>query len=148
LKRRKELFLYGLADFLMAMLAWALFFVYRKKVEGIAINQSIFNDPNFFYGVLIIPIGWLLFYSIFDRYNDIYRYSRLETLSRTFFLSFFGVIFLFFTLILDDFIRTYITSFIILFCLHFFLTALARMVILTRASRRLKSGKVTYDTPW
>jgi exopolysaccharide biosynthesis polyprenyl glycosylphosphotransferase len=130
----------------MAMLAWALFFVYRKRVEGIAIDSSIFNDPNFFYGIFIIPIGWLLFYSIFDRYNDIYRFSRLETLSRTFFLSFFGVIFLFFTLILDDFIRTYFTSFIVLFCLHFSLTALARMVILTRASRRLKSGKVTYDT--
>ncbi len=130
----------------MAMLAWALFFLYRKKAEGFSISAEVFHDLNFLYGIVIIPIGWLLFYSIFDRYNDIYRLSRLETLSRTFFLSFVGVIFLFFTLILDDFIRTYFTSFVILFCLHFSLTAIARMIILTRASRRLKSGKVTYDT--
>jgi exopolysaccharide biosynthesis polyprenyl glycosylphosphotransferase len=146
LKRKKELFLYGLIDFLMAMLAWALFFLYRKKAEGFSVSAEVFHDPNFLYGIVIIPIGWLLFYSIFDRYNDIYRLSRLETLSRTFFLSFVGVIFLFFTLILDDFIRTYFTSFVILFCLHFSLTAVARMIILTRASRRLKAGKVTYDT--
>jgi exopolysaccharide biosynthesis polyprenyl glycosylphosphotransferase len=146
MKRKKELFLYGLFDFLMAMAAWVFFFLYRKKVEGFGINLSLLQDPNFIYGSLIIPTGWLLFYAIFDRYNDIYRLSRLETLSRTFFLTFFGVIFLFFTLILDDIIHTYFTSFIVLFSLHFLLTATARMIILTRASRRLKSGQVTYDT--
>ena len=146
MKRKKELFLYGLSDFVMAMLAWVLFFIYRKKIEGYGLDVNLIHDPNFIYGSLIIPTGWLLFYAIFDRYNDIYRLSRLETLSRTFFLTFFGVIFLFFTLILDDIIHTYFTSFIVLFCLHFLLTATARMVILTRASRRLKSGQVTYDT--
>jgi exopolysaccharide biosynthesis polyprenyl glycosylphosphotransferase len=148
--RRRDTFIYGLADFCMAMLAWAAFFVYRKSLEGVPFGDSAtWLDPNFYLGILIIPVGWLLFYDIFDRYTDIYRLSRLATLTRTFFLSFFGVIVLFFTLILDDVVHdyhTYYHSFGVLFALHFLLTATARMVILTRASRRLKAGLVTFNT--
>jgi exopolysaccharide biosynthesis polyprenyl glycosylphosphotransferase len=134
----------------MAMLAWALFFLWRKMgVEGAYLSAEILDDPNFFLGILLIPTGWVLLYSIFDHYVDIYRLSRLATLTRTFFLTFFGVFFLFFTLILDDVVRdyqTYYRSFAVLFGLHYLLTATMRMVLLTRASRRLKSGLITFNT--
>jgi len=141
--------IYGIADFIMAMLAWAFFYVYRKKVEGVAVDERILEDTNFWLGILIIPVGWLLLYSIFDKYYDVYRLSRLATLRRTFFITFLGVTFLFFTLILDDFVKdysTYYTSFLTLFVYHFFLTSFMRMVLLTRASRRLKVGKVVFNT--
>lgn len=140
---------YGIADFAMAMLAWACFFLYRKNIEGKALDWTITEDINFWYGVLLIPTAWLLLYSIFDDYKDIYRLSRLSTLTKTFFLTFFGVLALFFTLILDDFVKdykTYYDSFLTLFLLHFLLTAFLRMILLTRASRRLKKGLVTYNT--
>lgn len=148
-QRRRDMFIYSMADFVMAMLAWACFYVYRKRIENVDISFEVFNDRNFWYGIIIIPIGWILLYSIFDKYKDIYRLSRMATLIRTFFLSFFGVIFLFFTLILDDFVRdytTYYASFIVLFALHFFFTVTMRMILLTRASRLLKKGVVTYNT--
>lgn len=148
-RRRRDLILYRMADFLMAMLAWALFFAYRKTVEGVPLDWSVFEDKNFWYGILLIPTGWTFIYHTFDRYQDIYRLSRLATITRTFFLSFLGVLFLFFTLILDDFMvdyTNYYQSFLILFCLHFFLTAFVRMILLTRASSRLKSGEVFYNT--
>ncbi len=147
-QRRTDLFLYGLADFITAMLAWACFFIYRKDVENVPLDWSVLDDQNFWYGILLIPTGWVLLYSIFDEYRDIYRLSRLETLARTFFLTFLGVIFLFFTLIMDDVIprNALFKSFIYLFFIHFFITAFARMAILTRASRRLKAGLVTYNT--
>jgi exopolysaccharide biosynthesis polyprenyl glycosylphosphotransferase len=148
-QRRLDMFFYGLADFLTAMLAWACFYVYRKKVEGAPVDATIFQDENFWLGIIIIPICWVLFYSIFDQYNDVYRMSRLATFTRTFFLAFFGVLFLFFTLILDDFVKdykTYYNSFFTLLFLHFGFTVLLRMILLTRASRRLKSGLVTYRT--
>ncbi len=131
------------------MLAWALFFVYRKGFEGAHPGAGVFSDPKFFLGVLIIPIGWVLLYSIFDHYADIYRLSRLTTLTRTFFLSFIGVVFLFFALILDDVVidyQTYYRSFLTLFGLHFLLTATVRMIVLTWASRRLKAGLITFNT--
>lgn len=148
-KRQVDTFVYKVADFLSAMLSWACFFVYRKKLEGSSLDWAMLNDPNFWYGIFLIPTGWVLFYAIFDQYKDIYRLSRLATLARTIFLSFFGVTFLFFTLILDDFVTNYITyynSFLALFLFHFFTTATVRMILLTRASRRLKSGEVAFST--
>ncbi len=148
-KRQRHTFFYQVADFATAMLSWACFFLYRKHLEGSALEAATLYDPNFFYGIFIIPTGWVLFYGIFDQYNDIYRMSRLATLTRTLFLSFFGVLFLFFTLILDDFVsnyKTYYNSFVTLFLLHFFFTGTARMILLTRASRKLKSGAITYNT--
>ncbi len=148
-QRRIDFLIYSFADFLTAMLAWACFFLYRKQVENMPIDGSLLQDQNFWVGIVAIPLGWIFLYSIFDKYRDIYRLSRLATLARTFFITFLGVVFLFFTLILDDFVRdykTYYNSFITLFTLHFFLTATVRMIILTRASRRLKAGLVTYST--
>ncbi len=148
-QRRIDTFQYQLLDFLSAMIAWACFFLYRKNLENATLDWSVLNDQNFWYGIIIIPTGWTLLYAIFDRYNDIYRLSRMATFTRTFFLSFLGVIFLFFTLILDDFVKgyqTYYTSFIFLFLLHFTITATVRMITLTRASRRLKAGLITYNT--
>lgn len=143
------MFLYACSDFIAATLAWACFFLYRSTSEGRPLDKSILEDNNFWYGLIVVPVGWLLFYWIFDKYGDIYRLSRFATLRRTFFLSFFGVLFIFFTLILDDFVRdrnTYYTSFFMLFLFHFSLTAISRMIILTWASRRLKAGKISYNT--
>jgi exopolysaccharide biosynthesis polyprenyl glycosylphosphotransferase len=148
-RRRWDTFIYRLFDFLTAMLSWACFFAYRKYLEGVPIGEGMLEDVNFFFGIIIIPTCWLLFYSLFDRYKDVYRLSRLATLTRTLFLSFFGVVFLFFTLILDDFVHdytTYYSSFFALFILHFGFTATVRMILLTRASRRLKAGKVSFRT--
>ena len=134
----------------MAMLAWACFYIYRKVLsERVPLDHTVVEDSNLYIGLLVIPIGWILLYSIFDKYKDIYRLSRLATLSQTFFLTFLGVVFLFFTLILDDVIQaytTYISSFIALFVIHFTFTATSRMILLTQASRRIKAGQVHYNT--
>lgn len=133
----------------MAMIAWAVFFYFRKNMETSAPLEALTADPNFYVGVLLIPTGWVFLYSLFDAYVDIYRQSRLATLGNTLLLSFIGVVFLFFTLILDDIVKeyqTYYKSFVTLFGLHFLLTATSRMILLTRASRRLKAGRITFNT--
>ncbi len=147
--RQTDTYLYRFADFLAAMLAWALFFLYRKWVEGAPLSLAALHDLNFYYGIVIVPFGWFLFYSLFDDYRDIYRMARLATLTRTFFLTLVGVIFLFFTLLLDDVVydhTTYYSSFAVLFGLHFLLTAISRMALLTRAHQRLKSKQVFFPT--
>ncbi len=142
--------IYKWADYFCAMIAWGSFFAYRKMMIEKEENVSvIFQDINFWYGLIIIPIGWFLVYSLFDQYGDIHRHSRLKTLSRTFFLSFFGVLILFFTLILDDFVSNYTTyyqSFLALFSFHFILTVVTRMILLTAASRRIRQGMVKFNT--
>jgi exopolysaccharide biosynthesis polyprenyl glycosylphosphotransferase len=149
-QRRLATTIYTIADFFSAMVAWSCFFLYRKwTVEGRLHEFSVLDDPKFTLGVFIIPVGWVLFYSIFDKYRDIYRLARVDTFTRTFFLTFLGVFFLFFTLILDDFVTDYTTyykSFLVLFSLHFFMTVTARMILLTRANRRIKTGLIFFNT--
>jgi len=148
-KRQWDTVVYKVADFFTAMLSWACFFAFRQWIETGDWSLRMLGDTNFWSGILLVPIGWSLFYGIFDQYQDIYRLSRLATFARTLFLSFFGALFLFFTLILDDLVtnyRTYYLSFTALFSIHFFLTVFVRMVLLNRATRRLKRGLVSYDT--
>lgn len=148
-KRKRDTFFYGVADFIAAMLSWAMFFVSRKNMEGVFQLEEILQDQNFFLGIVLIPTGWVLLYGIFDSYLDIYRLSRFTTFTRTFFQSFLGVLFLFFSLILDDVVNdyhTYYRSFLTLFWLHFSFTVVFRMVLLTRANQRIKNGKITFNT--
>src|SRR5688500_4546930 len=147
--RRFHMFLYACADLVSAMLAWAIFYYLRARGEGKSLDEGVIEDHNFWYGLVIIPCAWIIFYWIFDKYEDIYRLSRLATLSRTFFLSLVGVTIIFFVLLIDDSVDDlsgYLRSFTRLFLLHFSITALTRMIILTMASRRLKAGKITYST--
>ena len=141
---------YQAGDFLAAAVAWALFYVLRKRAEGgLLAVTDLLAEPRLLAGVVLVPIAWLLFYSLFDRYRDIYRLSRLATFVRTFVLSAFGVTVLFFAFILDDVVTgpaTYYRSFATLLGVHFGITVTVRMIVLTWASRRLKRGHVGYNT--
>ena len=147
--RRRALARYMLADALTAVAAWLAFFGWRKFAESGDLDPGLWGDPNLALGVLIVPAGWMLLFALFDEYRDIYRKSRLATFTKTFFLVLFGSLILFFTLLLDDVVqdfRTYYSSFAVLFLIHFALFTSVRMVLLTRASRRLKAGRVTFNT--
>ena len=79
-QRRIDTAIYTAADFLSAMVAWACFFLWRKwSVEGVPTGDfSVLASAKFGIGIFIIPLGWVLFYAIFDKYQDIYRLSRLD----------------------------------------------------------------------
>ena len=92
------------ADWLAAVLAWGLFFLYRKLIiEGQTYSPDIFiKDQKFYYGILIIPIAWVITYALIGSYQNVYRKSRLKELGQTLFLSLLGVLIIFFFLLLDD----------------------------------------------
>ncbi len=149
-RRHREVLFYRLLDWLSAALAWILFFRYRKSVEQLPTDMSsLFQDVKLLVGLMIVPLAWLIIYTMFDNFQDIYRHSRLATLRRTFLLSLVGVVGLFFTVLVDDNTYQY-TSFVYpflrLFCYHFFITAIVRLIYLTWAKHRLKSGYVQYNT--
>lgn len=149
-KRKIELMLYRLGDYLAAAIAWVLFFCYRKRAENPDIDfESIISDSKLGAGLLLIPVFWIILFSIFGKYKDIYRYSRIATFKRTAVISFMGVFILFFSILLDDSAlnyTTYLNSFVALLSIHFLVTVSFRMVILTIANKRLKAGKVKYNT--
>ena len=143
--RKKDLLLYGILDIVMAMLALLLlFYLIPLSAEYQAGTRFRLEFPGI---VLLILTGWVLGYLLFDNYTDLYRQSRLTTLIRTFFLALFGTMII--TAFINDiqvpghsFTRIWLTY----FGLHFLLTAFSRMVLLTRASQRLKKGLVTFNT--
>jgi len=149
-QRNLELLIYRAGDFIGAVIAWFIFFYLRKETENPGITfQEVSLDPKLKQGLILIPLMWMILYSIFDTHRDIYRFSRLETLKSTIFTTFIGVLLLFFTVLMDDTAlryTSYFSLFISLFLIHFVLTAIFRMSILTVASRRLKTGKVSYNT--
>lgn len=140
---------YKAADFLAAASAWCLFFFFRARIEGQPISGQLLKDPNLWYGLAMVPVGWLLLYTLFDQYRDIYRLSRMATLARTFFLTCFGVTILFFALLLDDRAPDYTyyyKGFAVLFAFQFLLTASTRTFLLTLAHKRLQKGQIGFNT--
>jgi len=115
-KRKVHTFLYKIADLIAAHIAWYLFF----------------NSLSF------VPFFWILLYSLFDSYKDIYRLSRMTTLGRTIVLSAAGHLILY---LIYEFQQIYL-----LFVFHVFITLISRMLILTFASRSLRNGKINFNT--
>lgn len=144
------LLIYRAGDFLAAVVAWALFFTYRKSLESPDLSlDQIYLDEKFYYGILAVPVFWLILYAVLDKYKDVYRFSRWSTLKRTFLLSLLGCTILLVALLLDDTVLHYISfiqSFTMLFSIHFILTAFSRVSILTRGKNQVKEGKVSYNT--
>ncbi len=149
-QKNKGSAIYIAGDFLSALLSWSIFFIIRKYLETDAFNiQDILHDNKFYIGIFLIPIFWVILYSLFDKYNDVYRFSRFSTLKRTFVLSLVGVIILLFVLLRDDSVLSKINlfeSFTILLSIHFLITSTVRMVILTKYKNLIKSGKVAFNT--
>ena len=153
-QKRKLPFLYGIVDWLLSVLAWTLFYYFRKTYEIPGANMwqrfSVeFHDKSFWFAVAIIPVCWVVLYGITGAYQSVYSKSRLKELTQTFFLTLLGVTVLFFVAILDDQIlsyKMYYQSFITLFALQFGLVYIGRLIITNVVKRRIKSGKIWFNT--
>lgn len=148
-KRRRDIVIYLFLDILSAGLAWSIFYVLKEKAVAEAALDPFWSESSFWYGNILLPIGWVVLYAIFDTYRDLYRLSRLSVLVKTFLHSVLGVSVLFLIFYMYGFASGYIDYlqyYLIYFSLHFGCTSLGRMILLTWASRRLKAGKVSFNT--
>ena len=152
MNKRRQIFINIIADYLTAMIAWAAFYIYRKSViesETFGYKIDFVPDNKFYLGITILPLCWVVIYALAGSYNDIYRKSRLKEIAQTFYFSVFGVLIIFFTLLLDDFIgsyRNYYHTLTYLFLLHFGITACVRFIISTNISRKIKRRDIGFPT--
>ena len=143
---------YVTLDWIAALFAWSLFYLYRKINENPAIFSelhNIYDDRKFWLGLIIVPLFWLALYTMSGAYRRIYRKSRLKELGQTTGSVLIGVIILFFGLILDDRIhsyRSYYESFIVLFFLQFFFTYGFRLVLTSHTVKKIHKGKIGFNT--
>jgi exopolysaccharide biosynthesis polyprenyl glycosylphosphotransferase len=141
---------YILLDWLSAFLTWVFFYIIRSSVlEGHRSINEIILENRFIAGVFIIPTCWLLLYFIFGSYRSLYSKSRFQELTSTFLYSLFGVVLLFFTVLLDDNIvsyRIYYSEFAILLIVQFSITWFFRWIILNKIKHQFIRGEVQINT--
>jgi len=151
MNRKKQILKYFFFDVLSAEVSWTIFYILRK----ITFETTKYGDipieftERYYISLIFVPVYWSFLHFFSGYYNDIYRKSRLNELWQTFQVSFFGVIIIFFTFLLDDDInsyRNYYLSFISLFTLQFILTYLPRLVITTRTNHKIHKGKIGFNT--
>ena len=83
MNKRLQVIKYIIVDFLAAAIAWCLFFIFRKyslEPDMLEHINEVLHDPNFYIGIAIVPMFWLIMYSIVGTYNSrkIYRKSRMR----------------------------------------------------------------------
>jgi exopolysaccharide biosynthesis polyprenyl glycosylphosphotransferase len=139
-------------DAAAAMMAWTSFYGFRKlyiETEKFGIRVPVIFDSKFFFDLISIAIFWIFLYAITGTYGNIYRKSRLKELGQTLIISVFGVLIIFFSLLLNDIIvsyKTYYESILVLFGLHFSLTAIFRLILSSITNHRIHSREIGFNT--
>ncbi len=152
MNRKTQKLKYFLSDYISASVAWLLFYLFRKYyIESVNYGYLIDIDYNavFFAGLFGLPFFWIFLYSISGYYRILFRKSRLIELGQTFISVTTGVVIIFFILILDDFVfsyKNYYLSFAVLFVLQFFLTYIPRLIITSITHKKIRSGKIGFNT--
>jgi len=145
---------YILTDFLMASLAWGIMYFLRKYFLGLRVSEDgeLAIDDNFWMGITLVPLGWLILYTLVGSYHSLYKKSKLQELTTVFICSLIGTTFLYFTIILNDIqqdnssYKYYYIAFFTLLGIHFLLASIGRTIILNMAAKQLRSGKIYFNT--
>ncbi len=143
---------YVIADFLSASLAWSLFYIYRKffiEPDKFGVSPEIVFDRQYILGMLILPITWLLAYYLTGFYKNVYRKSRINEFLQTLATSLIGATFIFFFILLDDFVssyKAYYKAYIMFFLFHFLLTAIFRFILSSITNYKIGKGVIGFNT--
>ncbi|MBS1638026.1 MAG: sugar transferase [Bacteroidetes bacterium] len=143
---------YIFSDYLAAILAWSLFYVYRKyNIDAVKFGTDpiMVFDKQFTMGIVLLPLIWVLTYYLTGFYKNAYRKSRINELVQTFATSFIGVTIIFFVILLDDYVpyyTAYYKLFFVLFALHFTLTALFRFILSSITNHKINRGTIGFNT--
>lgn len=152
MKESKEKIKFILWDWVSATLAWTILFVFRKKIiepEKYGIDLPLVFDRNFFYGLLILPFVWLLFYYLTGQYRKVFRKYRYQELGMTFGQTVIGVLVIFFVFLLDDQLKTYTDFYktlLVLFSAHLLLTLFGRMLLTSNIVRKIQAKEIGFNT--
>ena len=154
MRKKRLTLLYFLFDWFASVVAWTLFYFFRKAHEDLYINYwdritHSFDTPSFWIGIIVIPVCWLILHAVTGAYERVYQKSRLKELGQTFFITLLGVVVLFFVVILDDEVasyKSYYQSFIALFVLQFMMVYIPRVIITTTVIQRIRHKLIGFNT--
>lgn len=150
--QRLQVLKYLIADFFSAFFSWFFFIAYRQNSQNgrfSTITNEIFIDDNLLLGIIIIPVFWLLLYTLSGSYKKVLRRSRLSEFGQTLFITFIGVLIIFFVVLLGNEVNTnaeYYRSFAVLFLLHLSFTSVFRFILSSITTHRIHNRIIGFNT--
>ena len=95
MNKTKLIIKYLVLDFLAAMVAWGVFFIFRKcYVDGIFnpyYLRYVWGDHKLYIGIVVIPLFWIILHGLIGLYRNVYRKSRLREFLQVMTTSIMGV---------------------------------------------------------
>lgn len=147
MKRRIYTATFAIVDYLAACGAWIIFYFLRKQILG-----EDYEPLNAWpiVGALIVGFYWLVLYTVFGYYIEIFRKSRIREFLVVLGMTLIGTVPIFFFVLLDDVgvnphtdyyktLGTYLT-------VHFTVSVVSKMVLLTYTKQLIKKGKIWFNT--
>ena len=129
-------------------LSWFLFYYFRKEL----LQEQPESLLQFFIlaNAFIIGVFWVALYYISGMYRDLYRRSRAKDALLLLAINFLGVVFIFFTLLLDDkgvtTYKEYYQTFSLYYLLQTFFTISARFIVISRIKTLIAQKKLVFNT--
>ncbi len=150
---KRQILKYVIVDFLSASLVWIIFnnWFHTRFIEGslYGLNICPVVGIDLIISLLSVSAFWLFIYWFVGFYHDIYRKSRLIEFYKTIISSVFGVIVIFFALILDHTVAdntVYYHSFLFLLILQIVISFIPRNILATKTIKKLRRAEISFPT--
>jgi polysaccharide biosynthesis protein PslA len=142
---------YVLSDYISAILSWIILYFTRRLLlhEPVFIDNSLFLNNRFWFGILIIPAGWIIFYALIGTYHSLYKKSRLNEFSITALSSLIGCTILFFAIVINDpqtDYRYYYKAYFTFLLMHFIITWVIRWILLSYTKMQIRNGEIVFNS--
>lgn len=152
MNKRILIFRYIAFDTIAAIIVWILFMIFRKTVNDAKVfgeMQIFVPNYDFYTSLLLFPIACLFIYYLSGYYINPMKDSRLSEFFSTLIASFIISITIFFVLMIDDIVASYVYyyySLLVLFGLLFTVTYLFRILVSAGINQSFRTKKVTINT--
>ncbi len=147
MKRRINTVLFVIADFIISVIAYAIFYQYRKYILD---EEIIGFTPKLVYASLTVGLFWILIYWSWGFYDRVHRRSRLKDSFSLFVSTLFGVIILFFIILLDDVGVTkytqYYLTFSALFGIQLIAILIEKLILMTWLKNQMIKGNIQFNS--
>lgn len=152
MERKKQRLKYLMADYLMSVIAWCIFYLYRRYYIDAHLYPDVispFVELKFYLELILIPLYWLFVFYISGYYERLFHKSRISELFQTIISVMAGAGILFFILVLNDQVVTYkhyYLTLMMMIIIEFVCVYLFRMIITFRYHHDLRTGEKGFKT--
>ncbi|HOI26639.1 MAG TPA: sugar transferase [Paludibacteraceae bacterium] len=151
-KKKKQTAKYIILDLFASLLAWSLFFIFRRiEIESTFVqNIQLFSPIYNFWKLLVgVPVFWFFIFWLSGYYNKAFHKSRVSEFFQTLTSVFFGSILLFFILLINDPVvsyKYYYLSFIVLFAIYFIVVYTSRYTLTRITTHKIHNRTWGFNT--